>query len=442
MGRKVHTILAILAVAILASTVFAQTGADLQEQARKKAMAIGAARADAIRKLTARINGLRITADMTVHDFVTESDSIRTSMDSWLRGMKEVGQPRFDGEEAIVEMQVTLKTVIRKLKQFYSAHYKGDKVKINSFEKMTELNKYDIITEEGHGVVPEDLKEEPLLAKGSSSGAIPPIWQKYCTARGRLMAVEAARADALRKLAQRISGVRVTAETTVQDYVTQSDDINLRMDTFVRGAKELGIRYHRDELIVEVEMQIVLKTVLTKFKSWADAHYKGDKVKMTALEEKIEKVRHDKIVETGMGVPPQKYLKDYQPEELVVVERVRETVAQTPAWVSETIRATGEAAVDTEAENKVQGELMAKRAAEMDARRKLAEQVQGLMLTGDTSVKNFMLKNDQVRSRMEAYQLGAKLVDAEVKDGKATAEVELDLKPIWQMWIVFIKQQR
>jgi len=441
MGKSVKMVLVLLGVAMLSTIVTAQTGSDLQEQARKKAMAIGAARADAIRKLTQRIQGLRITADTTVHDFVMENDSVNVSLDSWLRGMKETGKPKFDGEEAIVEMQVTLKTVIRKLKQFYTAHYKGDKAKIHSFEKMTELNKFDVITVEGHGVVPSDLKEEPLITSGGS-GAIPPIWRKYCTARGRLMAVEAARGDAMRKLAQRIKGVRVTSETTIQDFVTQSDDINLRMDTFIRGAKELGIRYHRDELIVEVEMEILLKTVLTKFKSWADAHYKGDKVKLTTLEERIQKVRLDKIVETGMGVPPKKYLKDYQPEEEVVFENIRATVQSAPAWVTETIRATGEAAVDTEAENKVQGELMAKRAAELDARRKLSEQVQGLLLTSDTSVKNFMAQSDTVRSRMQDYQLGAKLIDAEVKDGKATAEVELDLKPIWQMWIIHIKSRR
>ncbi|MBN1941759.1 MAG: LPP20 family lipoprotein [Phycisphaerae bacterium] len=441
MPKRVNMLLVVLGAAMLATTALAETGAEAQERARKKAMAIGAARADAIRKLAQQIQGLRITSDMTVHDFVTESDAINLDLDAWLRGMKEVGQPKFDGEEAIVEMQVTLKTVIQKLKQFYTAHYKGDKVKINSFEKMTEYNKFDVITVEGHGVVPEDLREEPLVTAGGGGGKIPPYWRKHCTARGRLMAVEAARADAMRKLAQRIQGVRVTADTVVQDYVTQSDDVNLRMDTFIRGAKELGVRYHRDELIVEVEMEILLKTVLTKFKSWADAHYKGDKVKLTALEEKIEKVRYDKIVETGMGVPPKKYLQDYQPEEVVVFEKVQATVNTTPAWVTETIRATGEAAVDTEAENKVQGELMAKRAAEMDARRKLAEQLQGLMLTSDTSVKNFMAQSDTVRSRMEAYQLGAKLVDAEVKDGKAVAEVELDLKPIWQMWIIHIKGQ-
>lgn len=441
MGRNVKIMVVLLGVAVLFSPLVAETASQAQERARKKAMAIGAARADAMRKLAQQINGLRITSDTTVHDFVMENDSVNAAMRSWLRGMKEVGKPKFDGEEAIVEMQVTLKTVIRKLKQFYSAHYKGDKVKIRSFEKMTELNKYATITVEGHGVVPEDLKEEPLITKGGS-GKIPPYWRRHCTAQGRLAAKEAARVDAMRKLAQRIKGVQVTSDTSVEDFVLQSDDVNLRMDTFIRGAKELGVRYHRDELICEVEMEILLKTVLTKFKSWADIHYKGDKVKLKALEERIQKVRFDKITETGMGVPPKKYLKDYQPEDVVVFEEIKATVQATPAWVTETITATGEAAVDTEAENKVQGELMAKRAAEMDARRKLSEQVQGLLLKSDTSVKNFMAKSDKIRSRMEAYQLGAKLVEAEVKDGKATAEVELDLKPIWKMWIVYVRQRK
>jgi hypothetical protein len=439
MGRSVKLVLAVLGVAILSSPILAETASQAQEAARKKAMAIGAARADAIRKLTQQIQGLKITSDTTVHDFVMENDTIDASVNAWIRGMKEDGKPKFDGEMATVKMKVKLKTVITKLKTFYTAHYKGDKVKIHSFDKMTQLNKFTDIEVVGQGVVPPDMVESPLMRPGGG-GSMPPYWKKHCTAQGYLAAAEAARMDALRKLGQRIKGVRVTADTTVQDFVLQSDEVNLSMNTFLLGAKEIGKRYQRDELICEVEMAITLKTVLMKFKSWADAHYKGDKVKLTALEETIQKVRTDEITETGMGVPPKRFLKDYTPEEVVVFENVQAAVAKNPAWVTETLRATGVAAVDTEMKNKVQAEEMAKRAAELDARRKLAEEVQGLMLNSSTSVKDFMAGSDKIRSRMEAYQFGAKLIDAEVKDGRATAEVELDLKPVWQLWIIQIRQ--
>jgi hypothetical protein len=441
MGKSTKTALILLGLAMLVVWTMPALGDAVSEQrkAKRKLLAIRAARVDAMRKLAERINGLKITSSTTVHDFVTEDDTIDTSMKSWIRGMKEEGKPKFDGEVATVEMSVTLKTVVRKLTQLYTAHYKGDKVKIHDFQKMTELNKITKITEIGEGVVPDELDEEPLISSKKSKGnpRIPPYWNKHCTARGRLMAVRAARIDAMRRLAERIKGVRITSDTTVQDFVTQSDDVNVDMRAFLRGAKEIGMRYHRDELIVEVEMEVVLKTVLTHFKSWVDAHYKGDKVKIKQLEEKIEKVRYDPIREVGMGIPPEKYLKGYGEEQVEVL-----AVAQkAPPWVSETMRATGESAVDPEAENPAQAKLMAKRAAELDAKRKLGEQLAGLMLTSDTSVKDFVAQSDTIDSRMQTYMMGSKVVRSEVKDdGTAEAVVEIDLKPIWNMYIVYLKK--
>ena len=440
MKRHTKGLLILMGLAMLGVWV-APADADAvseQRKAKRKVLATRAARVDAMRKLAERIKGLKITSSTTVHDFVAESDVIETAMRTWLLGMKEVGKPKFDGEVATVEMSVTLKTVIRELKQLYTAYYKGDKIKIYDFAKMTETNKFDKITEIGEGVVPEMLVEAPLIRTGGS-GKIPPYWTKHCTGRGRLMAVLAARSDAMRRLAERIKGVRITANTTVVDFVAESDDINVDMKTFLRGAKEVGVRYLRNELIVEVEMEVMLKTVLTTFKSWADIHYKGDKVKIKALQERVEKVRFDKIEETGMGIPPEKYLKGYTPEQVVVLVNAK----KAPAWVTDTIRVKGQAAVDTENTNAVQAKLMAYRAAELDARRKLAEKLDGLMITSETSVRNFIAQNDEIETRMLTYQLGAEVVESSKKildDGTAEVTVEINLKPLWNVIVFYMKK--
>ena len=55
----------------------------------------------------------------------------------------------------------------------------------------------------------------------------------------------------MRRLAERINGVMITSQTSVRYFVAESDQVNLDMRTFLRGAKETHIRYHAEELIVE-----------------------------------------------------------------------------------------------------------------------------------------------------------------------------------------------
>jgi len=414
-----------------------------QRQAKRKLLAQRAARADAMRKLAERIKGLRITSDTTVQDFVATTDTIETALRAWMLGMKEEGKYKHMADGTCeVEMSVTLRTVITELKSLYKAYYKGDKIKANDFVKIKQHYKFDKITVVGTGAMPEELDEEPLIPTsptGRSMGKIPPYWGKHCTGQGRLMALRAARSDAMRRLAERIKGVRITSDTTVQDFVAESDEINVDMRAFLKGAKEIGTRYHRNELIVEVEMEVMLKTVIATFKSWADTHVKGDKVKIKALQDYVEKVRYDKIRETGMGIPPEKYLKGYTAEQVTILK-----VAQNaPPWATDTLRAKGQAALDQENPNKAQAKLMAYRAAELDARRKLAEKLDGLMITSNSSVRDFIAQNDEIETKMMTYQLGAKVLDSSKKllpDGTAETTVEIDLKPLWNVIIFYHKK--
>ena len=157
-----------------------------------------------------------------------------------------------------------------------------------------------------------------------------------------------------------------------------------------------------------------------------------------ALQERVEKVRFDKVMEVGMGIPPEKYLKGYTPEQVVVLKKAQ----QAPPWVTDTLRAKGQAAVDTENSNAAQAKLMAYRAAELDARRKLAEKLDGLMITSETSVHNFIAQNDEIETRMMTYQLGASVVESSKKildDGTAKVTVEIDLKPLWNVIVFYMK---
>ncbi len=447
MAKAARVLICMAVVAIAASPLLAQDAVSAQKQAQAKALALRAARADAMRKLGEKIQGLAITSTTTVKDFVTESDVIKTAMQAFLLGMREVGRPTYSEDGVCtVKMEVTLDEIIEALRRIRSKYYKdGKKFKEAEFLKMSTTNKIKIITVVGQGAPKEEEEEDELVPSedgvvsfSAFSVKVKDFWKKYCTARGRLMAERAARVDAMRRLGERIKGVSITSTTTVKDFVAESDQINVDMRTFLRGMKEIGVRYHSDDLICEVEVQIKLKQVYQMLHSWAKVHYEGDKMKMQQLTQKTTTTEVKVLKETGMGVPPEKYLKK-APK---VVQAVAKLASKTPPWATITLSAVGQGAIDTDDTNAARAKLMAQRAAELDARRKLAERINGLAITSNTRVKDFVAESDEINTAMMTFQAGAYVVDgsAKVEDGIVSVTVEIEMKPLWNS-VLFYKKK-
>ena len=75
-----------------------------------------------------------------------------------------------------------------------------------------------------------------------------------------------------------------------------------------------------------------------------------------------------------------------------------------------------------------QAKLMAMRAAKIDAYRSLAEQVYGYRVTANTSVSAFATQNDNVRTYVDAFIRGTRVVSINaIADGSFEATVELEL---------------
>ena len=113
-----------------------------------------------------------------------------------------------------------------------------------------------------------------------------------------------------------------------------------------------------------------------------------------------------------------------------IVPVTQEPAAPSPRgqWVPITIRATGGGAPPERAINPAQARLMTERAAKLDAYRNLLEQAFGVAIRAKSTVRDFILKNDTIRSRVEAYIRGAKVVDTQYKDdGGVEVEMEVTL---------------
>ena len=73
-----------------------------------------------------------------------------------------------------------------------------------------------------------------------------------------LMAKRAAKIDALRNLAEQVYGVRIKSDSYVRDFVTQSDEMRARVNTFIQGARVVSeTRMPDGSYEAEVEIDIL-----------------------------------------------------------------------------------------------------------------------------------------------------------------------------------------
>jgi len=433
-----RTSLLLLAAGALMWVAGAVAAQDVVKE-QNKLLAKRAAEADAYRKLAEIVYGLQINSRTYVRDFAAENDEIRGEVDSFIKGIR-LGTPRwYDDGSCEVPAEVTVAKVVEVLRTAHDRYYKGEDIKVSDFESLTRRIEKDVIKVVGQGAprpdLPPDLPQgaEEVLGPPPAEApppAIPEIWRQLGPegARARLMAIEAARKDAQRKLAERLKGLRLTARTQVRDFVTESDEIRAELDAFLKGAEEVSTYLHHDELIAEVTLRVPTEQVITTIKRLHSRHYKDhdpDDTRGHDVEQIIRTVVKKDFEATGMGVPPPKYIRAY-------AERV-----QLPDWASEYIKAEGQG-TDPEMDT-AQGRLRAARAAELDAKRKLAEQLGGLRLRGETTVRDFVAQHDDLEALVQAFIADAVVLKTEFTADAARVTVGV---PGMQVWGLIDARQR
>ena len=417
-----------LAGLVVLTGVAVATAQDISKE-QNKLLAKRAAEADAYRKLAEIVYGLQLNESTYVRDFVTESDDIRGEVDSFIKGVR-LGTPTyFDDGSCEIPAEVTVAKVIETLRSAHDRYYKGDHVKTADFESLTKKIEKNVIKVVGRGAprpdLPPDLPQGTMEVLGpppvpAARPPIPEIWQRVGP-QARMMALRAAELDGKRKLAERIKGLRLTARTQVRDFITESDEIRAELNTLLVGAETVSEYLHSDELIAEVTLRLPTEQVITTIKELHSRHYNGDPddTRGHDIQDIVKTVVKKDFEATGMGVPPPQYLKRFN------------EVAETPApdWATNNFEARGQGtdpAIETP-----QGRLKALRAAELDAKRKLAEQLGGLMLQNSTTIKDMAAKSDELGARLDAFINGVTVTKTEVSGGTATVTITVPGMEVW-----------
>jgi len=100
---------------------------------------------------------------------------------------------------------------------------------------------------------PPKEKSKPRIFRARGIGV--PSSKHTNPTLAKTMAARAAQADAMRNLVVEIEGAQVNAETTVKDYMTESDSVDIHVNSYLRGARVIN-KTEMPDGAVEVEMEV------------------------------------------------------------------------------------------------------------------------------------------------------------------------------------------
>ncbi|MCX6910696.1 MAG: LPP20 family lipoprotein [Verrucomicrobia bacterium] len=137
--------------------------------------------------------------------------------------------------------------------------------------------------------------------------------------------------------------------------------------------------------------------------------------------------------ETGAGAPRGDTIRNAPPADSssAVPPSSPPPAAGVPAWAAGAVSAKG-TGVPTPGETGAAARIGAERSAELDARRRLLEKVQGVQIDAQTTMRDFITQNDQVRSRVLGVLQGAEVGEPKLlSDGSVEVVVSLPMEKVY-----------
>jgi hypothetical protein len=241
-----------------------------------KIKALTVAEVDAKRQLAERIYGHQISGGITVHDFVLGDNNIKNQIDAMMKGAKQVKKPTYT-EHGIVYgyYAVKLRTVYEVVKTVATS--RGNKAVVEAIER--------------------EIVNEDRIIEAMGNGALP-------GSRGmrRIRAKRAAEMDGFRQMAELVTGVRVTGETQVRDFMLEDDKIQVAFAAVIKGLKPTEITFDDDDS-ASVTMTMTVREVIETVETIVRTHKRGRHTSREEIERLNQHVQDKHFTVTGHGAP-------------------------------------------------------------------------------------------------------------------------------------------
>jgi hypothetical protein len=213
---------------------------------------------------------------------------------------------------------------------------------------------------------------------------LPEIWVK-AGPRERLKATRAAELDADRLLAERIYGLEVDSETTIADLAAGEDKIDSAVSATLVGS----LTTEPPEYLADGTVQVVRAVKIREVINTLNTAIKGKVLKDGSVQALSNKTKTNTEVKDSV------------------------------------IDVMGNAALPgSEGHQKV----MAKRAAELDAYRRLAARMLGIQIDSNTTVRDMALENDELVAGLSHVLKGAATTGIKFNKDDGSCEVTMAIK--------------
>ncbi len=381
-------------------------------------MAMRAAEADAMRKLTETIHGVHLTSETTVQDFVAASDQIKADLEAFTKGIGTVGDPRYQPDGIVeVDMAVTIAQVVEEIKRIKAQRRVGPTIEEKEIIKQREYTQEKVVQVTGTGTAPGNTRLEGVSFVGWNS----------VNPREKLTARRTAEVTAYRRLSERIAGLRLTSRTAVADFVTQQDLVQLTSEAVLKGMSQAGDTWFFDDGSIQLTMRVPFDVVVQEIYRVIQRGHGPQ----PPPQEEVRSYQTTKwIVENGYGAVPGR-APYFGPSAAPLVGQPT-SGPNTPGWAVKELVVTGSGLPPDRAESPQQARLLAERAAEADAYRKIYESVGGVRINATTTVADFVAQNDTIRTEIDGILKGAKKVAVrQLPDGVVEVDMTLDMALIW-----------
>ncbi len=239
--------------------------------AGERLKAVRAAELDADRLLAERIYGAQVDAGTRVVDLALEQDEVRVALQATLKGAVTTEGPEFkeDGQ-----VQVVRGLKIEEVVQTLTRVVKGRRIEVGDFKPLSDQTD-----------TKREVRQKLIDVTGNSAISGSPGHDKILSKR-------AAEADAYRRLAARMAGVKITGTTTVRDLCLRDDRIMAALSHVLKAAVPIAVRYLGTdgcEVTMELKVEDVVRTTM---------HFADGDIRKAVIKDSLET---KSFTETGSG---------------------------------------------------------------------------------------------------------------------------------------------